>query len=88
MTSVLPTLTHTFDHALGASLTALASKLTQAQQAASEAAVAMDNGDQPLAMGTLMPLERILPECQMVLTAIFALRRWSVAARKSNGGAA
>lgn len=59
-------------------LAALAHQLDQAQRRAAEARDAMDPRIQNrnLAIGTIMPLEQILPECDTLVRAVITLHTW------------
>jgi hypothetical protein len=61
--------------AIEANLAALADGLTRASTLADMARQAMTEGEQNLAIGTVLPLEQELPTMTGLLTAILALHR-------------
>jgi len=62
--------------AMHACLAALAHQLADAQQLAADARDAMHRSDRRLAVGTVMPLEQRLPECEALLRAVLTLHTW------------
>jgi hypothetical protein len=62
--------------AIHANLAALALQLGNAQRMAACAKEAMEAQNRNLALGTMLPLERILPECETLLRAARALQSW------------
>lgn len=78
--------------AMHACLAALAHQLAEAATLAAEARNAMKKNERNLAIGTMMPLEQILPECDTLARAIRTLQTWrnrmpSDAERAAKGGA-
>ena len=61
--------------AIAANLDVLADELTKAAQLAEMACEAMHSGHQSQAIGTVLPLEGILPELSGLLAAAIALHR-------------
>ena len=86
----LPTTAHAMNMAMHANLVALANQLGLAQRRTAEARDAMDPRIQnrKLAVGILLPLERILPECATLLSTIIALQCWHDRLPTQEGGAA
>jgi len=62
-------------NAIAANLAALAQRLTRAAEQAKEAHEAMVNGNQNLAVGTIIDFERLLPETLALYNAAVALHR-------------
>ncbi len=62
--------------AMHACLAALVHQLAEAQQLAIDARNAMERREVDLAIGTVMPLEQVMPECETLLRAVRTLRRW------------
>ncbi len=78
--------------AMHACLAALAHQLAEAQQLAADARDAMHRNERNLAIGTLLPLEQLLPECDAMVRAVRTLNRWhyrspTEAQRAAEGGA-
>jgi hypothetical protein len=71
-----------FDAAIHANLNALALRLDQAESLAVEARAAIGRGRRYEAMGTILPLERIIPECEALVRSIVILHRAADAADK------
>ena len=86
----LPTTAHAMNMAMHANLVALSNQLGLAQRRAADARDAMDPRIQNrrLAVGILLPLERILPECTTLLSTIIALQSWHDQLPMQEGGAA
>ena len=72
--------------AICAYLTVLILRLQQAETLAVEAAAALSTGQRNLAIGTVLPLERMLPECEALVRAALILHRMEAQSR--DGGAA
>jgi hypothetical protein len=49
---------------------------------------AMEARNRNLALGTMLPLERILPECETLLRSVLALHSWRNQLPQQEGGAA
>lgn len=62
--------------AMHACLAALAHQLAEAQQRAVDARNAMERREVDLAIGTVMPLEQVVPECETLLRTVRTLQRW------------
>ncbi len=62
--------------AMHACLAALAHQLAEAQKLADDARKAMEQNERRLAIGTVMPLEQRLPECDALLRAVLTLHTW------------
>ena len=62
--------------AMHACLAALAHQLAEAQTLADDARKAMEANERRLAIGTVMPLEQRLPECDALLKAVLTLHTW------------
>ena len=90
MNNELPTTAHAMNMAMHANLVALANQLDLAQKRTVDARDAMDPRIQnrTLAVGILLPLERILPECTTLLSTIIALQSWHDQLPMQEGGAA
>lgn len=58
-------------------LAALADHLELACIDAVEAHTAMQTGERNLAIGTMLPLERMLPECAALVSAVRILHGWA-----------
>ncbi|MEQ1616243.1 MAG: hypothetical protein ABL904_26115 [Hyphomicrobiaceae bacterium] len=74
---------HTAMHAY---LAVLILRLQQAEKLAVEAAAALSTGQRNRAIGTVLPLERMLPECEALFRAALILHRMEPQSR--DGGAA
>ncbi|MEQ1616373.1 MAG: hypothetical protein ABL904_26780, partial [Hyphomicrobiaceae bacterium] len=74
---------HTAIHAY---LAVLILRLQQAEKLAVEAAAALSTGRRNLAIGTVLPLEKMLPECEALFRAALILHRMEPQGR--DGGAA
>ncbi|MDX9688982.1 MAG: hypothetical protein RBT70_00755 [Alphaproteobacteria bacterium] len=61
--------------AIAANLAALSQRLTEAAELAKEAHEAMEEGNQNLAIGTVLDFEKRLPETQALYAAAMALHR-------------
>lgn len=61
--------------AIAANLAALSQRLTEAAELAKEAQEAMQDGNQNLAIGTVLDFEKRLPETQALFAAAMALHR-------------
>ena len=85
-----PTTAQAMNLAMHANLVALANQLDLVQKRTAEARNAMDPPMQnrKLAVGILLPLERILPECTTLLSTIIALQSWHDQLPMQEGGAA
>ncbi len=57
-------------------LAALAHQLAEAQKLTVQARIAMEQNERNLAIGTVMPLEQRLPECDALLRAVLTLHTW------------
>ena len=62
-------------NAIAANLSALAERLTKAAEQARQASEAIVKGEQNQAIGTVIDLERTLPEAQSLFNAAMALHR-------------
>ena len=62
--------------AMHSCLAALAHQLAAATVLAAEARDAMKRNERNLAIGTMMPLEQILPECDTLARAVRTLQTW------------
>ena len=62
--------------AMHACLAALVHQLAEAQKLADDARKAMEANERRLAIGTVMPLEQRLPECDALLKAVLTLHTW------------
>ena len=60
---------------IAANISLLAAMLAEAHKTASEAASAADKGQMNIAIGTLLDIERTLPEAIAVMKVAFALHR-------------
>jgi hypothetical protein len=74
--------------AIHANLAALAYQLGDAHKQVACARNAMYAHDRNLAVGTVLPLERILPQCETLLRAVLALHIWHNQLPQLEGGAA
>lgn len=63
------------DTAIHANLAALAARLDTAEMLALQARAAMGGKRRNEAIGTLMPLEHIIPECEALVRTILLLHR-------------
>lgn len=68
---------HAIDAAIHANLNALALRLDHAEHLAVQARSAMAGGYRNLAIGTLLPLEQIIPECDALMRTVLILHRGS-----------
>lgn len=57
-------------------LAALAHQLGEAKQLAIEAHNAMQRKERNYAVGTILPLEQTLPECDALVRAVLTFQRW------------
>jgi len=62
--------------AMHACLAALVHQLAEAQQLAVDARDAMERHDVNLAVGTVMPLEQRIPECETLVRVVLNLQSW------------
>lgn len=62
--------------AMHACLAALAHQLAEAQKLTVQARIAMEQNERNLAIGTVMPLEQRLPECDALLRAVLTMHTW------------
>ena len=74
--------------AMHANLAALAYQLDDASKLVTYARNAMEAHNRNLAVGTVLPLERILPECVSLLRSVLALQSWHNQLPTQQGGAA
>lgn len=74
--------------AMHANLAALAYQLDDASKLVTYARNAMEADDRNLAVGSVLPLERILPECVTLLRSVVALQSWHNQLPAKQGGAA
>jgi len=74
--------------AMHANLAALAYQLNDASKRVSYARNAMEAHNRNLAVGTVLPLERTLPECETLLRSVLALQSWRNRLPTQEGGAA
>ncbi len=74
--------------AMHANLDALAYQLDDAAGLVSEARDAMKANNRNLAIGTVLSLERTLPQCMTVLQSVLALQAWHNVLPQREGGAA
>ena len=73
--------------AMHANLAALAYQLDDASKLVIAARNALEAHDRNLAIGIVLPLERSLPECVMLLRSVLALQRWHNQLPSQQGGA-
>ena len=88
MTPSLSTPACAMEMAIHANLAALALQLENARFMAVCATEAMEAQDRNLALGTMLPLERVLPQCETLLRAALALQSWCNQLPSQKGGAA
>ena len=74
--------------AMHANLAALSYQLADASQLVTGARDAMEAHNRNLAIGTVLPLDRILPECVTLLHSVLALQSWHNQLPTQEGGAA
>lgn len=74
--------------AMHANLAALAYQLDDASKLVASARDAMEAHNRNLAVDTVLPLERILPECVVLLRSVLALHSWHDRLPTQLGGAA
>jgi hypothetical protein len=74
--------------AMHANLAALAFQLDDASKRVTQARDALEAHDRNLAIGIVLPLERILPECVTLLRSVIALQSWHNQLPKQKAGAA
>lgn len=86
MTHSRPTPAYAMEMAIHANLAALALQLENARLMAVCATEAMEAQNRNLAMGTMLPLERILPQCETLLRAALALQSWRNQLPMQEGG--
>lgn len=72
--------------AIHAYLAVLILRLQQAEKLAVDAATALSAGQRNLAIGTILPFEKMLPECEALFRAALILHRMEAQSR--DGGAA
>ncbi len=70
-------MTNAIQTAIAANLAALSQRLTEAAELAKEAHKAMEEGNQNLAIGTVLDFEKRLPETQALFAAAMALHQGS-----------
>jgi hypothetical protein len=70
-------MTNAIHTAIAANLAALSQRLSEAAGLAKEAQTAMQEGNQNLAIGTVLDFEKRLPEAQALFAAAMALHRGS-----------
>lgn len=80
------TMDEAIDTAIHAYLAVMILRLQQAEKCAVEAATALSAGQRNLAIGTVLPLERMLPECDALFRAALILHRMEP--QSGEGGAA
>lgn len=80
------TIDEAIDTAIHAYLAVLTLRLQQAETCAVEAGAALTAGKRNLAIGTVLPLERMLPECDALFRAALILHRMEP--QYGEGGAA
>lgn len=83
-----PTAAFAMNMAMHANLVALAYQLDDANKLVLSARDAMEAHNRNLAIGTVLPLERILPECVTLLRGVLALQVWHNQLPNQKGGAA
>ena len=69
------TIDEAIDTAIHAYLAVLTLRLQQAEKCAVEAGAALTAGQRNIAIGTVLPLERMLPECDALFRAALILHR-------------
>ena len=74
--------------AMHANLAALAYQLDDASKLVASARDAMEAHNRNLAAGTVLPLERTLPDCVTLLRSVLALHSWHNRLPTQQGGAA
>ena len=74
--------------AMHANLAALAYQLDDASKLVGSARDAMEAHNRNLAVGTVLPLDRILPDCVALLRSVLALQSWHNQLPTQQGGAA
>lgn len=74
--------------AIHANLAALAVQLDDAGKVVTSARNAMEAHDRNLAVGIVLPLERILPDCVTLLRSVIVLQTWHNRLPTQQGGAA
>jgi len=74
--------------AMHANLVVLSYQLAEAAKLTESARNAMEAHDRNLAIGTVMPLERVLPDCETLLRGVLALQTWHNQLPTREGGAA
>lgn len=74
--------------AMHANLASLAYQLDDASKLVGSARDAMESHNRNLAVGTVLPLERILPDCVTLLRSVLALQSWHNQLPTQEGGAA
>lgn len=88
MTPHIPEAAFAFEAAIHANLAALAHGLDNAQHLAAAARDAMEAQNRNLAIGTVLPLESVLPDCVTLLRSVMALYGWRNRLPTQEGGAA
>ena len=76
------------DMAMHANLAALAYQLDDASKLVTSARDAMEAHNRNLAVGTALPLERILPDCVTLLRSVVVLHTWHNQLPTQEGGTA
>lgn len=74
--------------AMHANLAALAYQLDDASKLVTSARDAMEAQNHNLAVGTVLPLERILPDCVTLLRSVLVLQTWHHQLPTQEGGTA
>jgi hypothetical protein len=74
--------------AMHANLAALAYQLDDASKMVTSARDAMEAHERNWAIGIVLPLERILPDCVTLLRSVIALQSWHNQLPTQQGGAA
>lgn len=74
--------------AMHANLTALAYQLDDARRLVASARDAMERKNRNLAVGAVLPLELILPQCDTLLRSVLALQCWRNQLPEQQGDAA
>ena len=74
--------------AMHANLVVLSYQLAEAAKLTDSARNAMEAHDRNLAIGTVLPLELVLPDCETLLRSVIALQTWHNQLPTQEGGAA
>lgn len=88
MTPDLSTAAFAMNTAMHANLAALTFQLDDASKVVTSARHAMETHDRNLAVGIILPLERILPDCVTLLRSVLVLQTWNNRLPTQQGGAA